>query len=111
MSVSDWFASAILALSFSTSALAQQVEPKSKATYTRLEDVVYAHRDGVDRTMDVFTPKNNPNGFGVIIFVSAEYKSGRDLLKIFHPTVSEPFLDRGVRCLPGHAREPAEVHS
>jgi acetyl esterase/lipase len=56
--------------------------------------------------MDVFTPTAKPNGAGVIIFVSAKYKSGRDLLYAegktgldallkFHPATSLPFLNRG----------------
>jgi len=73
----------------------EQPPSQGGRTYTRIEDVVYGHRDGLAMTMDVFTPTANPNGAGVIIFVSAEYKSGRDLLLRFHPTTSMPFLDRG----------------
>jgi acetyl esterase/lipase len=91
-----------------TSADPTPVQPPAKGgpTYTRIEDVVYGHRDGLATTMDVFTPNAKPNGAGVIIFVSAEYRSGRDLLYAeyktgreallkFHPTTSVPFLDRG----------------
>jgi len=46
-------------------------------------------------TMDVFTPKGPKNGAGVIICVSAGYKSGRELLGLLHPNFTTPFLDRG----------------
>jgi acetyl esterase/lipase len=68
---------------------------EGEVTYNRLGDVAYGHRDGLARTMDVFSPKEKPNGAGVIIFVSAEFRSGRDLLNMFHPTTTTPFLNRG----------------
>ena len=46
--------------------------------------------------MDVFTPAGKPNGAGVIVCVSAEYTSNRELLNgLFHPLTTKPFLDRG----------------
>jgi acetyl esterase/lipase len=68
-------------------------EPAAK--YTRSEDVVYGRRDGHAMTLDVFTPPGRANGAGVIIFVSAEYRSNRDLLAMIHPIGTKPFLDRG----------------
>jgi acetyl esterase/lipase len=62
--------------------------------YTVTEDVVYGRRDGLALTMDVIVPKKS-NGRGVILFVSAEYRSGRDLMALVHPLASEPFLERG----------------
>jgi dipeptidyl aminopeptidase/acylaminoacyl peptidase len=62
--------------------------------HTRTEDVVYGRRDGRDLTLDVFTPPK-PNGAGVVMFVSAGYRSNRDMLAIFHPAGTKPFLDRG----------------
>jgi acetyl esterase/lipase len=95
-----------LALASPTFAEPPRAEPKAESKYTSVEDVIYGRRDGMGLVMDVFTPKGKTNGAGVIIFVSAEYRSGRDLLYAeydpdpdtllkFHPTTSVPFLDRG----------------
>jgi acetyl esterase/lipase len=56
--------------------------------------VVYGRRDGLALTMDRFTPAKS-NGAGIIVFVSAGFRSNRDLLDMFHPTGTTPFLDRG----------------
>jgi acetyl esterase/lipase len=45
--------------------------------------------------MDAFVPRANANGAGVIVFVSAKYFSSVELLAVFHPTVTMPFLNRG----------------
>jgi acetyl esterase/lipase len=68
---------------------------RTQPKYDRIENVIYGRRDGMALTMDVFTPTANKNGRGVIVFVSAEYKSGPDLLALFHPIITTPFLDRG----------------
>jgi acetyl esterase/lipase len=89
--------SAVLAvLALADPVHAQPAAPESKAppTYTRTEDVVYGHHDGMALTLDVFTPKE-PNGAAVIVFVSAEFRSGRDGFALFHPLATTPFLDRG----------------
>lgn len=85
-------------LGFALSATAEPVTSVSRDTpakYSRSEDVVYGRRDGHAMTLDVFTPANRANGAGVIIFVSAEYRSNRDLLAMIHPIGTQPFLDRG----------------
>jgi acetyl esterase/lipase len=51
------------------------VRAADEAPYTRTEDVVYGHKDGMALTMDVFTPKNNPNGAAVIWAVSGGWFS------------------------------------
>jgi len=86
-----------VALAFSTPAFAQPStapEPKARAIHTRTEDVIYGRRDGLALTMDVFTPAGKPNGAGVIICVSAKFRSGRELLEMFR-SAATPFLDRG----------------
>lgn len=62
--------------------------------YTVTEDVVYGRRAGLALTLDVFAPKKS-NGAGVIVFVSANYRSGRELMPLVHPLASKAFLDRG----------------
>jgi acetyl esterase/lipase len=64
-------------------------------SYTRTDDVIYGRRDGLALTLDVLTPKGKTNGAAVIIFISAEFRSGRELLAMFHPATTTPFLDRG----------------
>lgn len=83
-----------VALLASTAPALAQPAPKPAPNYTRTEDVVYGRRDGLALTLDVFTP-NKPNGIGVIVFVSAEFRSGPDMLALFHPLATTPFLDRG----------------
>ena len=61
---------------------------------TRTEDVVYGRRDGMALTMDVIAPPK-PNGAGVIVYVSAGYRSSRELMAMFHPSGTTVFLDRG----------------
>jgi acetyl esterase/lipase len=97
MNASACFATLAFALTVSASAFAQPEQPPTKEdpVLTRLKDVVYGRRDGLALTMDVFTPKKNPNGLGVIIFVSAEFRSGQELLARFHPITTMPFLNRG----------------
>ena len=60
--------------------------------FDRKEDVVYGRKFGTALTMDVFTPKENANGLGVIFVVSGGWFSARD------PGVNgliKPLLKRG----------------
>jgi acetyl esterase/lipase len=43
--------------------------------YTRQRDVIYGHKNGVALTLDVFTPKNKPNGAAVVAIVSGGWYS------------------------------------
>src|SRR5262245_31825960 len=47
-----------------------KTEPKKELTYDRKEDVVYGRKHALALTMDVFTPKGEKNGAGVIFCVS-----------------------------------------
>jgi acetyl esterase/lipase len=60
--------------------------------YTRQEDVIYGRKYGVALTMDVFTPKNDANGAGIIIVVSGGWFSGHDAI---NPEFVKPFSKRG----------------
>lgn len=61
--------------------------------YAVTEDVVYGRRAGLALTLDVIAPKKS-NGAGVIVFVSAGYRSDRELMPLAH-RASAAFLDRG----------------
>lgn len=60
--------------------------------YERTEDVVYGRKHGTALTLDVFTPKENANGLGLVWVVSGGWFSA-------HQAINEgfvkPFLDRG----------------
>jgi len=88
----------VVALSIATPAFAQPdkaSEPKHAVIPTRIEDVIYSRRDGVALTMDVFTPTGRPNGAGVIICISGDYKSGKEMLNFAHKLVFPEFLKHG----------------
>lgn len=60
--------------------------------YTRVEDVVYGRKLGTALTMDVFTPKEKPNGLGVIFVVSGGWFSAHEAIR---PDFFAPMLERG----------------
>ena len=62
----------ILALLLAGTASAQD------AKFDRKEDVVYGRKFGTALTMDVFTPKEKPNGKGVIFCVSGGWFSAKE---------------------------------
>ncbi len=66
----------------------------AEPTYVRTADVVYGRRDGLSLTLDAFTPKE-ANGAAVVLFVSAGYRSGPELLARFHPHTTTAFLAHG----------------
>lgn len=77
-------------------AITRENSPLLKAAaFDRLEDVIYGRRDGHALTMDVFSPKKNKNGAGVMIIVSGEFRSNREMLAFVHPMCTKPFLGRG----------------
>jgi acetyl esterase/lipase len=60
--------------------------------YTRKEDVIYARKFGTALTLDVFTPKKNANGAGVVFAVSGGWYSNHGSINIGY---LREFLDRG----------------
>ncbi|MGH9676256.1 MAG: prolyl oligopeptidase family serine peptidase [Candidatus Acidiferrum sp.] len=60
--------------------------------YTRARDVIYGRKFGMCLTMDIFTPKQNANGIGLIAVVSGGFFSST---KNINPAVYQPFLKRG----------------
>ncbi len=51
-------------------------------SFTRREDVIYGHKFGTALTMDVFTPRENANGAGVIWTVSGGWFSSREGINV-----------------------------
>ena len=78
-----------LTLGFLTFLMPAQAGEKG---YTRTSDVVYAKKEGVALTMDVFTPKKNANGAAVIWVISGGWFSSHAAI---NPAAAEPFLERG----------------
>jgi acetyl esterase/lipase len=68
--------------------------PAQDLGYKRDKDVIYGRRDGLALTLDVFAP-GKPNGAGVILCVSGEFKSGREMLDLAHPLATAEVLRRG----------------
>ncbi len=77
---------------FTQFALPKKVELKP---HTRHKDVIYHRKDGVALTLDVFVPKTPPNGAGVIVCISAEYRSSKEMLEGMIDYTTGVFLNRG----------------
>src|SRR5437879_5823805 len=60
--------------------------------YTRQEDVIYGRKFGVALTLDVFTPKENANGAGVVFCVSGGWVSSHGGI---NPAFYAEMLKRG----------------
>jgi acetyl esterase/lipase len=63
-----------------------------EAPYTRTEDVIYGRKWGMALTMDVFAPKKDANGAGLIWVVSGGWFSSHDAINAGLPAA---FLRRG----------------
>ncbi len=66
--------------------------PADEPAFTRKEDVIYGRKFGTALTMDVFTPKANANGLGLIWVVSGGWFSGHEGIG---PGFVTPFVERG----------------
>jgi acetyl esterase/lipase len=60
--------------------------------FDRKEDVIYGRKFGTALTMDVFTPKKDALGIGVILVVSGGFVSSHDAIQ---PAFIRPLTDRG----------------
>jgi acetyl esterase/lipase len=63
-----------------------------KTALDRKIDVIYGHKFGVALTMDVLTPKANPNGEAIIWVISGGWYSGREGI---NPLFVDELLKRG----------------
>ena len=77
-------------------ALAALGAPSARAedgpSFTRTEDVVYGRKHGMALTMDVFAPKADANGAGIVWMISGGWFSAHEAI---NPGYIAPFLDRG----------------
>jgi acetyl esterase/lipase len=71
---------------------APETKPAPTPTYTRREDVIYGRKYGTALTLDVFTPKSDANGAGVIFAVSGGWYSDHAAINVVY---LKEFLRRG----------------
>jgi hypothetical protein len=60
--------------------------------FHRKEDVIFGRKYGTALTMDVFNPKTNAKGIGVVFVVSGGFFSSHEAI---NPSFIRPFIDRG----------------
>jgi acetyl esterase/lipase len=60
--------------------------------FTRTRDVIYGRKAGLALTMDVFAPKANANGLGIICVVSGGWRSHPGAIR---PAMYQALLERG----------------
>jgi acetyl esterase/lipase len=82
----------LLAVLVSISAAIQTAQAADEPTFTRTEDVIYGRKYGTALTMDVFRPKKDSNGAGVVMIVSGGFYSSHEAIS---PAFAKPLLDRG----------------
>jgi len=63
-----------------------------ESSWTRTEDVIYGRKAGTALTLDVFTPKEKPNGAGVFVLVSSGWGSSHSAINVKYV---EHFTKRG----------------
>jgi len=61
-------------------------------SFDRKQDVIYGRKFGTALTMDVFTPKKDAKGIGVVLVVSGGFFSSHDAIGL---VFVQPFADRG----------------
>ena len=62
----------------------------AEPAFDRREDVIYGRKFGTALTMDVFTPKQNPKGIGLVFVVSGGWYSA-------HESIAQTFVDALVK--------------
>jgi acetyl esterase/lipase len=63
-------------------------------SYDRKE-VIYGRKYGTALTLDVFTPKKDANGAGVIVVISGGWNSDHNAITPTMPNIIQPLLDKG----------------
>jgi acetyl esterase/lipase len=64
-------------------------------TFSHKEDVIYGRKFGTALTMDVFAPKKDVNGAGIVLAVSGGWYSDHAMIAGAVPLFIKPMLDRG----------------
>jgi len=64
----------------------------AQGEHTRTKDVIYGRKAGMALTLDVFTPKKDANGIGLIAVASGGWMSNPDMIQ---PIAYHEFLRRG----------------
>jgi len=82
----------ILIYAACSAVLAQPAPPQG---YTHLEDVIYGRKFGTALTMDVFTPKENAKGVGIVIACSGGWYSDHGQIATGFAPYWNSFLKRG----------------
>jgi hypothetical protein len=70
---------------------AAQAVCAAEPDYVRKQDVIYGRKYGLALTLDVFSPKKEPNGAGVILVASGGFFSSPDMI---NPIFYGEFLKR-----------------
>lgn len=81
-----------LALGLPLSVLPAASNAADEPSYTRTEDVIYGRKYGLALTMDVFKPREDSNGLGLIFVVSGGWFSAHEAIR---PAFVAPMIDRG----------------
>jgi acetyl esterase/lipase len=81
-----------LSVLFLGALLASEPARSEEPLFTRQEDIVYGRKFGTALTLDVFTPREKPNGTGLIFVVSGGWFSAHESI---NPTFFTEFLKRG----------------
>src|SRR5688572_31276389 len=63
--------------------------------HTRRQDVIYGRKHGVALTMDVFTPRKEPNGAAAVFVVSGGWFSSHDFIGVAGPGFVDELARRG----------------
>lgn len=82
----------VLVLVAASGGLAATARAADDPPYNRTEDVIYGRKDGMALTLDVFKPKKEANGLGVIFVVSGGWFSAHEMTPL--PMV-QPLVERG----------------
>jgi acetyl esterase/lipase len=72
--------------------LAQPAPAGDEPSYTRTEDVIYGRKYGTALTLDVFQPRGDANGAGIVMVVSGGFFSAHEAIS---PLFIRPLVDRG----------------
>jgi acetyl esterase/lipase len=82
----------LLLLLVVAASLAQGAQAADEPSFTRTEDVIYGRKQGTALTMDVFRPRGDANGAGVIMVVSGGFFSSHEAIS---PAFIRPLVERG----------------